>query len=202
PDFLRHGSSLYSLSLTVNLALYNGLHNKPWHPAKHSELVKLRPALELREPIEDLVQMDDHHGAQENDPTHEPSLHLQPYVNLCLIHHYFRRLQLELRLEGSTPPPEWMGGGGPGRREHHIYPVQLKPRPDAVLEQIKTLKRKQRQEGATQRQVKAARSDWLMLEIHGYWHISGPVLAMMLGHVFRNLETVEEFKCEGFKTED
>lgn len=205
---------------------------------------------------ETAYQYQDHHGAQEDDPMYEPSLHQQPYVNL----HYLRR-QLELRREVSTPPPQWMGGGGPGRREHDVvseyrsnmkvrrnhqdadfqcppdhhdlatkrdqaqeaqrgnmvlnieadvnqYPAQLKPRLDAVLEQIKALKPKQRQQEETQRQLKAAHPDWLIvprlkkLEIHGYWHISGPVLAMMLGHVFRNLETVEEFKCEGFETED
>jgi len=206
-------------------------------------------------------QHPDHHTAQEDDPIHESSLHLQPYVNLCLIYHYLCRVKLELRLEDSTPPPKWTGGGGPGRREHHIvsnyrsnmqtrrnhqdaefqcppdhhdlgtkrdqaqeaqrenmvlnieadvnqYPAQLKPRLNAVLEQIKALKPKQQREQAIQRQLQAARPDWLTvpslkkLEIHGYWHISGPVLAMMLGHVFRNLETVEEFKCEGFETED
>ncbi|KAG0335990.1 hypothetical protein BG000_007032 [Podila horticola] len=32
--------------------------------------------------------------------------------------------------------------------------------------------------------------------------MSESLLAMMMGHVFHNLHTVDEYKCEGFKTED
>ncbi|KAG0338141.1 hypothetical protein BG000_004498 [Podila horticola] len=39
------------------------------------------------------------------------------------------------------------------------------------------------------------------LELNGPWVISDRVLEIMLGQVFRSLEAVDEFRCEGFSTE-
>lgn len=83
----------------------------------------------------------------------------------------------------------------------------LQPYLAAIFSNLRDRERKRQDETARQAQFRAAHPDLLVvpslkrLELYGRWCMSDTVLSTLLGRVFRNVELLEEYSCEGYSTD-